>query len=213
MSRFTWAIAVVCLCVLGPIGVIAGLRALPPEILAVAKDFQTLIGASVALGAAVIAFTNVGLQITAARRQEEEKRRFEQLQTASALSGELKAFAAVATGRNMVAYYEQNAAHVRQSGRFAFWSLALSSEYDRVFRAVGDGIGRLPGDLPEQVVGAYAQITSVFDRMKAAERGDYNGLGGDAAVTILTVLAAEADAAIKLATRSAQLLDASRRAA
>jgi hypothetical protein len=198
--------SVVLLCICVPVLVIWALTRLPAEWLSLAKDFQTLLGAAVALGAAIIAFVNVSLQISSGQALERERRVLEQQQLASALIGELRAFAAIADGRSMVSYYRDNAEAVRASGSFAFWSLGLSAEYDRVFRGLGAAVGKLPADLPEKVVGVYALISGVFDRMKAAERGDYNGLRGDPAARMLEIIAEEANAAINAAKSVAGLL-------
>ena len=74
MPGSLWTLLIVLLCTLVPVGVIVALKDLPPEWVQVAKDFQTLIGASVALGAAVIAFANMQMQIASARALERDNR-------------------------------------------------------------------------------------------------------------------------------------------
>ena len=201
MAASRWAFAVVALSIAIPLGVIAGISLLSPDLRNTLMQFQTLIGASVALGAAVIAFANVRAQIESTRLLELERREFEMRQLASALIGELAGFVETAHRRNMVAYYRENAAAVRARGRFEFWDLAASSKHDVVFAGVGAGVGLLPDDNPERVVLAYALIASVFDRMSSAAAGNYNQLAPAAAASMLDLLADEAAEAIDYARR------------
>ncbi len=210
MRGARWTLIIVLLCLLVPILAIFVLTRLPPEWVQLAKDFQTLIGASVALGAAIIAFANVQVQIASARDLELDKQTFERRQIASALIGELSAFVAVANARDMVAYYQKNAEAVKKSGTFEYWSLALSPAYDKMFGGLGAKVGMLGNDLPEQVVRVYAMISGVFDRMAAAEKGTYAHLTGDSAARIIELIAEEADEAIRQAGAAANSLRRSR---
>ena len=110
----------------------------------------------------------------------------------------------------MVGFYRDNAAAVKQSGQFTYWSLALSPEYDKVFHGLGAKVGILGGDLPEQVVRVYAMISGVFDRMAAAEKGSYSHLTGDLAARIIELIAEEANEAIQEAQATVGSLRSSR---
>lgn len=196
MTASRWALAVVGLSMAIPVFVVAAISLLPADLRKTSMEFQTLIGASVALGAAIIAFANVRAQIESTRVLELERREFEIRQLASALIGELTGFVETARRRNMVSYYRANANFVRERGRFEFWDLASSGKHDTVFASIGAGVGLLPRDIPEKVVIAYALIASVFDRMRSAAGGTYNNLDNNSAGNMLELLAGEAEEAI-----------------
>ena len=150
------------------------------------KDFQGLLGGMVALGAAVIGYSNLQEQFRAQREAESRQNtRQDQLRASemqlgrtnliSALLGEVEAILIVLRNRRVGSWFEDIQVQMSLTGNVSFGgSMSLSSDYMPLYHKLGTEIGKLQEDVPRAVVYFYGILQLLFDRIRAAEEGTYD---------------------------------------
>ena len=159
---------------------------IPDSWLARIQPFQALLGGTIALGAAVIGFSNMQEQIRAQRdadalkhKREDDLKLAQKLQErrniAGALLGEVESILIVLRNRRVGEWYKDMLSHMQKTGSVNFGgSMSLSYDYVHVYKSLGTDIGKLEPGLAQRVAFFYGLLQLLFDRVKAAESGTYN---------------------------------------
>ncbi len=188
---------------IAPVAVAIALLLIPQDWRDRLKDFQQLLGGTIALGAAVIGFSNLHEQLTAQRVAESAKNtredehaaaaaKAQRAQVAGALLGEVETIMVLLRNRRVAGWYEDMRAWMVAHTAVNFGgSLSVGSDYSPVYETLGTGIGQLENGLSQQVVYFYGLLHLVMDRIKAAESGTYDHWPLEAATGMATGIVLE----------------------